>query len=113
MVNELDIKTLSLEEAYELFISEVDKYRDSKIYGQIRFGIKIRFDIYDYLNGNIRVKHKSGKAIIKGRVYDMEDIYGEIEERNKEMKEWLVENIVEETFAKARGLDKKKPEVRT
>lgn len=100
MSRDIDISTLGLEEAYNAFKVEVDTM--SKDYKQARFGKNIRFDINIYLRGHIIIKHKIGKAYILGKVYDIEDIYTELEERERIIKDWLHENMGTEGVANPR-----------
>lgn len=65
--------------------------------------MKIKFDINDYLKGRIITKPKVGKALIRGKTCKLEDFETELEEREKVIKDWLVENYQEEDIAKPRG----------
>ena len=101
MTDALDLKTLPPDEAWNLFATEIDNQEEE--YNTARFGIKIPFDIYYYLQNQITIKPKRGIAIIRGRTYLLEDLYTEIEERNKVIKEWLVENLTGDDIITPRG----------
>lgn len=98
--NDLDILTMGLPEAWNMYkmLSEHDNE-----YNEARFGKKIRFDINDYLKGRILIKPKTGKALIKGKGYLLEDFETELEEREKIIKEWLIDNYTEEELVTPRG----------
>jgi hypothetical protein len=66
------------------------------IYKQVRYGISVQFDIYDYLYDIIAIKGKTGKALYRGKAIKLREIWTELEKRNNLMKVWLVENMKEE-----------------
>lgn len=93
MSQEQDVRTLALEQAYEMFISEGDdgpSYND--VYQEARYGITLKFDIYEHLQGHIQVRNKTGKVFIRGKAYDSDEFYTELEQRNKVIKAWLEEH---------------------
>jgi len=102
MSNNLDIRTLSLEEAWNTFKTEIGM--TEKEYRQARFGVSIRFDINDYLKGRIAIKSKTGKAFIKGSSYNLEEFETELEKRERVIKEWLLENFGDKEVATPRGM---------
>lgn len=101
MNNNIDILTLSLEEAWEMFIM-LNSNTSSNEYTKARWGVKIMFDIYEHLNGAILQKMKVGKVHIKGKAYESSDFHSELEIRKKIIKNWLVENTSEEGIYRAR-----------
>lgn len=91
MTEEQDIRTLSLEQVWKVFL--IEKGEDAKaesIYKEARFGSSVSFDMYDYLNGNIQTKPKSGHIIIRGKSMDLEKFWTELEEREKLIKKYLL-----------------------
>ena len=87
----IDIDTMHIPEAYELYSSKAGQ--KDKHYNSIRFGVMKKFDIYDYMNGIIKMKSKKGVAIIRNRMIKLEDLHTELEERNRLIKEWLNTNL--------------------
>ena len=57
-----------------------------------RYGVNIRFDIYDYLNNAIIMKEKKGVAMYRGRSIDLSDLWTELEKRTIKMRKWLKNN---------------------
>lgn len=100
MSETLDILTLSFRQAWDLFI--LISNRD-ETYRKARFGINLKFDIYDYFNNRMVMKYKTGIALIMGKPFKIEDIETEREQREKLVKEWLLENYVEDDFYSPRG----------
>ena len=97
---DIDILTMGLVDCWNMY--KVMTMRDDT-YKQARFGVKIKFDINDYLKGRILTKPKSGKALIRGRTCELEEFETELEEREKLIKEWLLENCTEDEIIKPRG----------
>lgn len=102
MTQDLDIRTLNIEEAWNTFKTEIKTHETE--YKQARFGIKIKFDINDYLKGRITIKAKTGKAYIRGGAYELEDFETELELRERIIKNWLIENFGDEEIATPRGI---------
>lgn len=98
-MKELDIKTLSFEEAWEIFSLEVDLL--DSVCQDVRFGVAIRFDIYHHINGYVQIKPKSEEVLIAGRMIPMADYHTELMLRERKMKEWLLENFGEKDFRKS------------
>lgn len=98
--NDLDILTLGIAEAWNMYkiMAEHDQ-----TYRKARFGTNIKFDINDYLKGRIQIKPKTGKALIRGKTCDLEEFETELENREKLIKDWLVENYTEEDIAMPRA----------
>lgn len=68
-------------------------------YAKVRYGLSLKIDIYDYLNQNFTIKAKKGMMIYKGKLYKLNDVYTEFEERTQLIKEILIklygsENLV-------------------
>ena len=91
--NDIDILTLGLSEAWNMY--KIMCEHDNE-YKKARFGMNIKFDINDYLKGRIITKPKTGKALIRGKAYHLEEFETELETREKVIKDWLVENYSEE-----------------
>ena len=104
---EVDIKALGLIDTYNYFVLEIeeDDAESKKVYQKARFGINIKFDIYYYVNGVIIEKHKAGYAIVMNKKVPLEDFWTELEQRNKIMKEYLVERIRPPAVSRPRGMD--------
>lgn len=100
MNQDLDILTLGLNEAWNMY--KIMASHDNS-YKMARFGVNIKFDINDYLKGRIQTKPKSGRALIRGQTCKLEDFETELEEREKVVKEWLLENYQEEELTAPRG----------
>ena len=62
-------------------------------YTRIRYGIRIHFDIYAWLNKNYTLKEKTGIIFIQGNQYDLHQVYSEIEIRTSKCKQWLEDNL--------------------
>lgn len=65
-----------------------------EVYSKARYGVNIRFDLYDYLNNIMVIKGKTGKIIVRGKnnrmnLYDISDFWTELEQRTIIMKKWL------------------------
>lgn len=88
MQEEQDIRTLTTKQAWEAFITEGGK--ETEAYEQVRFGIKIKFDIHYYIEDYLTIKPKKGVAVIRGKAYKLEDLWSEIEDRTIKMKEYLL-----------------------
>lgn len=99
-----DFFTIPFEDAWAYFKISIES--SSKEYQQVRFGIKIKFDIYDYQKGRIETKPKQGLALLHGKRYNLEEIETELEEREKIMKNWLIDNEEKTGIMKMRELKK-------
>ena len=82
----LEILTLGIKEAWNVYKIKIDNDED---YRKVRFGIKIKFDLNDYLKNRIVMKSKIGKVIVRGNTHNLTDFDTELEEREKIMKVWL------------------------
>lgn len=97
------IKTLDIKELYPLFSYEIRERGDKQqTYNKVRYGIYLHFDIHEWIEGTALVKAKTGRAIIKGRNYDMRDVRSELEARAYVMKKWLIENLEDEKLVNIR-----------
>lgn len=99
MVNDIDFRSMSFEEAWQFFKTESEMSDPS--YKAARFGISIMFDINEYIMGYIRVKGKVGKVYIRDKAYSSEDFFTELELREKEIKNWLLDNFSQPDIATA------------
>ena len=102
MNSEVEFKTMSLEEAWNFFKTEIEM--NSVEYQNARFGIYMMFDINDYFYGHISVKSKTGKVFIRGKSFKTEDFYTELEHRERQIKSYLVDNFSDEEIAAPRGI---------
>ena len=100
--NDMEIRKMSLEETWQMFKSEVDIH--SKIYEKIRFGVEVKFDINDYFANWFNVKPKTGTFFIRGEARKSENVFTELEIREKAMKQWLLENFGDDDFVSPRGM---------
>ena len=79
MNEQLDILTLGIAEAWSMFKI---MGRGTESYRKARFGKEIKFDINDYIKGRIQIKAKTGKALVRGKQYNLEDFETELELRS-------------------------------
>lgn len=107
MNGDIDIMTMSLNEAWEMFVVMNDN-PSSNEYMKARWGIKIHFDIYEHMDGSFQQKSKAGKIYIRGAAYDKSDYNSELEVRKKIVKNWLLENMKEENIFGPRERKEKK-----
>lgn len=99
MTNKIDVYTLDMNEAWSMFkIICTEK----KTYNKVRYGLNIQFDINDYIKGRINIKRKRGLAIIQGKAYNIISFETELENREKQMKEWLISEWLEEEIVTGR-----------
>lgn len=96
---QLDVRELSIEQAWHVFITEIDT--QSREYQQARFGHRLKFDIYETFKGYFTIKPKTGKIYIRTKAYRLEDFHTEMEIREKQIKRWILENMGEEEIARA------------
>lgn len=103
MSNEDEIRTMNLEETWNMFKTMIEM--NTKDYVTARFGKRIRFDINDYIKGKITEKRKVGKTIIKGKVYSSEEFETELEERERTMKNYIIKETKTQEVATPRGIE--------
>lgn len=95
---------LTLEDAYKRFcVYKIDNKELEKSYQQIRWGIKIKFDIYTHFKNKIINKEKEGVVIIEGKSYANKDYYTELEEREALIKKEILEHVSVPNKIKGRG----------
>lgn len=102
---ELEILEMGLEELWNVFKKRAPN--TCKEYRVARFGKRIMFDINDHLNGRIPIKAKTGEAYLNSgryRAVKLVDYETELEAREREMTDWLIENLGEEDIAHPRGM---------
>lgn len=100
-MSDLDLRTLDFNEAWNTFKTEAEMNTDE--YRKARFGIRIKFDINDYLKGRLVIKAKKRNVYIKGCVYDLEEFETELEMRERKIKKWLIENLGDDDIVKPRS----------
>ena len=70
-ITEREINAMTVVEAYKNFSTYIDPWgvkEDRDIYDEVRYGISgIQFDFYDWANGRMRIKTKSGIVIYRGK----------------------------------------------
>lgn len=99
MQEEKDIRSMNLEETWGTYLAEGGQ--ETSDYNQVRYGIRIKFDIHYWLEKMYIIKPKSGRISIRGASYNISDVWTEMENREIMMKEYLM-SLEEET-----GLDAK------
>lgn len=108
-MEELEIKTLDLEQCWLVFKTEIEM--ETEEYRDVRFGVDIKFDINDYLLGNMKIVAKTGIIYYKGRNFNTESFYTELEKRERIMKRWLEIHLLEERDTSPRTQYKKEMEL--
>jgi hypothetical protein len=89
-IEPMQILSLDIGEAYELYNIlkiEIDENKDET--KQIEFGIKTKFYIINYLEGNYVKKPKQQKIKIENKIIDYTDFHKEIHERSALLKSIL------------------------
>lgn len=98
-INITDILKLSLSDSYKLFtILKMDNDEKlaeevTKNYDAIRYGIKLKFDIYYVIRDKQTFKEKSRTIIVDCKEFKLEEYHTEIEEREAKMKNIIIKNI--------------------
>lgn len=83
------IRGMGLKEAYNFITSHPEL--PTETHNQVRFGFLVpRIDVYDYLNGTLLMKGKTGEVVYRGHAFTLEDIYTDMEKRLSIIKEWLI-----------------------
>ena len=100
----MEILKLDLHDAWNWFITLCDD-KGCDEYRQARFGVNtnIPFDIYDYFNGTVLIKSKRGKVYIRKHECSLTDFYTELEDREKIIKTWILDNTEEEDIYSTGG----------
>lgn len=98
-MNDNDVDKMDIKEAYELFSSEVQPH--TRIYHQARYGINLKFDIYDHFHNMMAIKEKSGIIIYRNQQFTMEEFWSEIEKRTILIKKWIKENLCNKSWQTA------------
>lgn len=83
------IRTMGLKQAYYFLTSEEDVPKN--ILELARFGRLIpRIDVYDYFNGTLVLKSKKGEVLHRGKKFNVEDVYTDMEMRLVAIKKFLL-----------------------
>lgn len=99
-----DIQEMGLEEAYNYFILLIPS--TTKEYNQARYGINIKFDIYEYFRGNLKIYQKKGIVVIHKQIIKLDHLYTELENRTKIIKKMLLEAMGQENeITTMRGIE--------
>lgn len=98
------IDSLDDSDTYRLYVrmKQANPKEFNKQYQQIRFGINIQYDIYNYLEGKYQTKNKEDTIIIEGNQYSLKEFRTETENRIALAKNTIIENIKEKDIYKAR-----------
>lgn len=92
------VVTGSMQELWDTFITLEGEYDNfEKDYDDVRFGMDVKFEIYDLWEDTKQIvrKDKDGKVIIDGNTYKLESFRTEKEERRKIMVEAILNNVTE------------------
>lgn len=100
-MDETDVDRMDFQDAYDLFVNEAPK--ESTEYAKVRYGVKLKFDVYDYFHDLMTVKEKTGWVIHHGKKFKLTDLWTEVEERAKICKAWLKDNVSKDAWRKTRG----------
>ena len=95
-----ELISLGAQEAYDLFA--MDSSGSEKEYIEARYGKRIHFDYYDYLNGSIYQNPKTGKIRYMEKEYNLSDFYTEIEERKRIINKELEKRYCQDDIMSAR-----------
>lgn len=95
----LEFPTANLERLWNYFLlfegePEIDEKEYENIKIKVRYGYKIQFDIYSYINNKIKYK-SNGSGLIAyfgGYPYLQMDLYTEIEARCQTIKKFLLKH---------------------
>lgn len=98
---------LDLESSYKLLniqILEWDTTEKKKVevYDKARYGIKLKFDIYNLFTKNYSEKVKSHSVIVEGKTHKLQDFYTEIEKRETLIKKTILDTLEEPELASPR-----------
>ncbi len=94
------IRDMGMEKAYNWLL---DEEVDERTYEAVRFGVNLKFDINEYLEGWIVPKPKSRLVVIAGKLYKSKDFFTEIENRKRMAKAFLLQEYSEKNPVKVRG----------
>ena len=94
-----EFPTANLERLWNYYLlfedeEEIDKKEYEKIKQKVRYGYKIQFDIYSYINNKIKYKTNGSGLIAYFGGYPclQMDLYTEIEARCQAIKKFLLKN---------------------
>jgi hypothetical protein len=106
--SEREINAMSIVEAYKNFSTYIDELKERELYKDVRFGTNgIGFDLYDWANGRMRIKTKSGVVIYRGMTIKEEYLITELERRERIIKKHLIKVLFDKpTWLKPRGIEK-------
>ena len=99
------VVTGSMHELWDTFINLEGEYEEfAEDYSEVRFGIKVSFEIYELWEDTktIMKKNKDGMVIINGNTYKVEEFRTEKEERRKIMVEAILNNVANVEVTTAR-----------
>lgn len=92
------IVTMPLDEMWRYFKrmkNQLDRGNKELVYNNVRKGIKIKFELDDFITNNVTHKPKSGMIRIRNTWHTYSDVYTEIEERERELTDFLLLNVKE------------------
>lgn len=105
-----EIMTQTFKQAFKQFnVLKLAEPKLEKEYQKIRYGIKIKFDVYNYFDGNYKLKDKQYKIkseeqfiIIEGKKILFKEFNTELEEREALTKSEILINMKEESVIQKR-----------
>lgn len=92
------IVTMPLEEMWNYFKRMKNHFKHGVFedtYKKSRYGHKIKFELDDFINGNLAEKPKKGIVRIRNKWYELSEIYSELEERERTLTDYLLLNYEE------------------
>lgn len=94
-INPQQIAEMSLKASYDLLLAlpESDSPHFSKVLDSVKYGVRIKFNIYDYFNEKFIIRWKARKIDLYciGKRYNLDAFHSEIEARTKAVKRALIE----------------------
>ena len=79
-----------------LDVDPEDKEYIDIVYKDVKYGIRLKFDILYVLEDMYTIKEKGGFVVLKGNAYKLEEFWEEMENREDLMRKALYEFMVEE-----------------
>lgn len=98
-----EIRLMDIRDAYTCLTSLQGVSASTR--NQVRFGIKCKFDLYDYLRGRYTEKWKQGRFFFPrlGKSYKASDLYTEIDARNTLAKQTIIDIIGQRSWSQPRS----------
>lgn len=99
-----EIKTWDIEKLWN-FIS-VEPKLDRKVYQLVRYGNGVTIDVHDYILNNYTINNKRGIIRYRGKIYCLEDLYTDIENRRRTAFAWIEKNFPDKRVVMPRMMPK-------